>query len=201
MNKKTKPGVESSPDRAKFHAMESFPWFAFGTHIVISRVEGEERTTAGGVVIPESADSEKLTTGIIVAIGPGAWLPYGGFVDPAKDYKLKVGYVVFCEVNVGVPIRVDNRDYWVIQPDDILMVLRQGQGIPLRARLQGRLVEAVAAHKSLGENAGEGVSEDNRPPLVDRSALHKAPEEIREMRQTEEGKSTKTQVLVDGLKK
>ena len=85
--------------------------------VVIKRME-EERTSAGGIVIPDSA-TEKPIRGEIVAIGKGKLLENGDI----RPLDVKVGDKVLFGKYGGTEIKIDNEEYIVMSEDDIMGIL------------------------------------------------------------------------------
>lgn len=85
--------------------------------VVIKRME-EERTSAGGIVIPDSA-TEKPARGTIVAVGNGK-IAENGDVRPLD---VKVGDEVLFGKYSGSELKVDGEDVLVMREDDIMAVV------------------------------------------------------------------------------
>lgn len=85
--------------------------------VVVKRSE-EERTTASGIVIPDSA-TEKPAEGIIQAIGSGKKDDNGKSI--ALD--VKVGDKVLFKSYGGTPVKVDGEELLVMTEDDILAII------------------------------------------------------------------------------
>lgn len=85
--------------------------------VVIKRME-EERLSAGGIVIPDSA-TEKPIRGEIVAVGEGKPLDNG----TVRTLKVKVGDKVLFGKYAGTEVKVDNTEYLVVREDDIFATL------------------------------------------------------------------------------
>lgn len=85
--------------------------------IVVKRSE-VERTTAGGIVIPDSA-GEKPVRGEVVAIGSGKPLENGSVRAP----QLKVGDQVLFGKFSGTEVKIDGNELLVMREDDIMAVL------------------------------------------------------------------------------
>jgi chaperonin GroES len=88
-----------------------------GERIVIKRVESEE-TTAGGIVLPDSA-REKPARGTVIAIGSGKLLDDG---SRAKS-QLKEGDVVLFSSYAGENVEIDDVEYLLMREDDVLAVI------------------------------------------------------------------------------
>ena len=85
--------------------------------VIIKRLE-EERTSPGGIVIPDTA-TEKPIKGEIVAVGEGKALDNGSVRAP----KVKVGDKVLFGKYSGTEVKLDGTDYLVVKEDDIFAVL------------------------------------------------------------------------------
>ncbi len=85
--------------------------------VVVRRME-EERTTPGGIVIPDSA-AEKPSTGEVVAAGNGK-ITESGDVRPLD---VKVGDKVLFGKYSGTEVKVDGEDLLIMREDDILAVV------------------------------------------------------------------------------
>ena len=85
--------------------------------VVIKRME-EEKMSAGGIVIPDTA-TEKPIKGEIVAVGEGKALDNGSLRAP----KVKVGDKVLFGKYSGTEVKLDGSDLLVVKEDDIFAVL------------------------------------------------------------------------------
>ena len=85
--------------------------------IIVERVE-EETTTAGGIIIPDTA-KEKPQKGKIVAVGKGKSTEDGKIL--ALD--VKVGDVVLFGKYAGTDIKIEGNEYLMMREDDILGVI------------------------------------------------------------------------------
>jgi chaperonin GroES len=85
--------------------------------VVIKRVE-EEKLSAGGIVIPDSA-TEKPIKGNVIAVGDGKALDNGTLRAP----KVKVGDQVLFGKYSGTEVKLDGTDYLVVKEDDIFAIL------------------------------------------------------------------------------
>lgn len=84
--------------------------------VVVKRME-EERTSAGGIVIPDSA-TEKPVRGEVLSVGKGK-IAENGDVRPLD---LKVGDQVLFGKYSGTEIKIDGEDVLVMREDDIMGV-------------------------------------------------------------------------------
>lgn len=85
--------------------------------VIVKRVEAE-RTTASGIVIPDSA-GEKPDQGEILAVGPGKRDDAGKTI--AMD--VKVGDRVLFGKYAGQTVKIDGQEVLVMREEDIMGVV------------------------------------------------------------------------------
>ena len=85
--------------------------------VVVKRLE-EERTSAGGIVLPDSA-TEKPSEGEIIAAGNGKLLDSGEI----RALDVKVGDKVLFGKYSGNEVKIEGEDYIVMREDDIMGVI------------------------------------------------------------------------------
>lgn len=85
--------------------------------VIVKRME-EERTTPGGIVIPDSA-AEKPVRGEVVAVGNGKILDNG----EARALDVKAGDKVLFGKYSGTEVKVDGDEVLVMREDDIMAVI------------------------------------------------------------------------------
>ena len=85
--------------------------------VVIRRTE-EERTSPGGIVIPDSA-TEKPIKGEVVAVGNGKVLDSG----ETRPLDLKAGDKVLFGKYSGTEVKVDGEELLVMREDDVMAVI------------------------------------------------------------------------------
>jgi len=85
--------------------------------VIVKRVE-EERTTPGGIVIPDSA-TEKPIKGEVVAVGNGKILEDGS----KRELDVKVGDKVLYGKYSGTEVKVDGEELLVMREDDVMAVI------------------------------------------------------------------------------
>lgn len=85
--------------------------------VIIKRVE-EERTTAAGIVIPDSA-TEKPIRGEVVAVGEGKPNDKG----EKTALSVKTGDIVLFGKYSGTEVKVDGEELLVMREDDIMAVI------------------------------------------------------------------------------
>lgn len=85
--------------------------------VVIRRMD-EERTSAGGIVIPDSA-TEKPSRGEVIAIGTGKVMEDG----KVRLLDVKVGDKVLFGKYSGTEVKIGAEDFLVMREDDIMGVI------------------------------------------------------------------------------
>lgn len=88
-----------------------------GDKVIVKRLEAEE-TTAGGIVLPDSA-REKPQQGRILSVGDGRTL------DDGRNVELQVneGDRVLFASYAGTDVTVDGEDLLIMSESDILAVV------------------------------------------------------------------------------
>jgi chaperonin GroES len=87
--------------------------------VVVRRTE-EERTSPGGIVIPDTA-TEKPIRGEVIAVGNGKILDSGD----VRALDLKVGDQVLFGKYSGTEVKVDGEDLLVMREDDVMAVIEK----------------------------------------------------------------------------
>ena len=85
--------------------------------VVVKRME-EERTSPGGIVIPDNA-TEKPMKGEVLAVGNGRVMDNG----EVRPVTVKVGETVLFGKYSGTEVRLDGDDLVVMREDDIMAVI------------------------------------------------------------------------------
>ena len=85
--------------------------------VIVKRLESE-RTTAAGIVIPDSA-GEKPDQGEVLAVGPGKRDDAGKIIP----MDVKVGDRVLFGKYAGQTVKVDGEELLVMREEDIMGVL------------------------------------------------------------------------------
>ena len=88
---------------------------------VVVKREAEERTSPGGIVIPDTA-SEKPTYGKVIAVGQGKVLENGQVRAP----DVKVGDRVLFGKYSGTEVKVNNEELVVMREEDVMAVVEKG---------------------------------------------------------------------------
>ncbi len=85
--------------------------------VIIRRLE-EERKSAGGIVIPDTA-AEKPIRGEVVAVGPGKIMEDGKI----RPLDVKPGDKVLFGKYSGTEVKVEGEELLVMREDDLMAVL------------------------------------------------------------------------------
>lgn len=85
--------------------------------VVVRRTE-EERTSPGGIVIPDNA-TEKPSQGEVIAVGAGKALDSG----EVRKLAVKKGDKVLFGKYSGSEVKLDSEELVVMREDDILAVI------------------------------------------------------------------------------
>ncbi len=85
--------------------------------VIVKRTE-EEKTSPGGIVIPDSA-TEKPIKGEVIAVGNGKILDNGEI----RKLDLKEGDKILFGKYSGTEVKVDGIEYLVMREDDVVAVI------------------------------------------------------------------------------
>ena len=87
--------------------------------VIVKRLESE-RTSPGGIVIPDSA-AEKPVEGKVVAVGKGKILDDGN----VRALDVKVGDKILFGKYSGTEVKVDGEDLVVMREEDVMAVIEK----------------------------------------------------------------------------
>lgn len=87
--------------------------------VIVKRKE-EERTSPGGIVIPDTA-TEKPIRGEITAVGKGKLLENGD----VRPLDVKVGDSVLFGKYSGTEVKVDSEELLVMREEDIMAIIEE----------------------------------------------------------------------------
>ena len=90
--------------------------------IIVTRLE-EERQTAAGIVIPDTA-AEKPEQGEVVAVGSGRLLQDGTVLP----LQVTPGEKVLFGKYAGQTVKIRDREYLVLKEEDVLGVIESDRG-------------------------------------------------------------------------
>ena len=88
-----------------------------GDRVLIEAIEQKE-VIKGGIVIPDSA-KEKPQEAVVVAVGPGKRDDKGKLIE----VEVKVGDHVLTSKYGGTEIKIDDKEYKILNASDILAIV------------------------------------------------------------------------------
>jgi chaperonin GroES len=83
-----------------------------GKRILAQKIEPEERKTAGGIVLPESAKSEKVVRAKVLELGT------------EEKFSVKKGDEIIVSSFAGTEIEVEEDKLLLVKESDILAVIK-----------------------------------------------------------------------------
>ena len=87
--------------------------------VLVERVKAESKT-AGGIVLPDAA-KEKPQRGKIVSVGEGKLLEDG----TRREVQVKKGDLVLFTSYAGTEIKIDGKEYLIMDESDIMAVIEK----------------------------------------------------------------------------
>ena len=87
--------------------------------IIVKRIEAQ-RTTASGIVIPDTA-AEKPEQGEVIAVGPGRRDDKGELIP----MEVKAGDLVLFGKYAGQTVKVDGEELLVMREDDVMGIVER----------------------------------------------------------------------------
>ena len=88
-----------------------------GQRVLVKRIDAEE-TTAGGIVVPDTA-KEKPQEALVVSLGTGGKDDKGNDIE----FTVKVGDKVLISKYGGTDVKIDGEDMLIISESDILGIV------------------------------------------------------------------------------
>ena len=88
-----------------------------GDRVLVQAIELEEQVK-GGIIIPDSA-KEKPQEAVVIAIGPGKRDEDGKIIP----MEVKVGDTVLTSKYGGTDIKIDDKEYKILNSGDILAIV------------------------------------------------------------------------------
>ena len=98
-----------------------------GDRVVVKRVQ-EETKTAGGIIIPDTAQ-EKPQEGEIVSVGPGGRDEKGDRIVP----EVKAGDRILFGKWSGTEVKIDGQELLIMKESDIMGVLEGAKSVSRKA--------------------------------------------------------------------
>jgi chaperonin GroES len=85
---------------------------------ILVEAKETESKSAGGIVIPDTADKDKPMQGTVLAIGNGKFID--GKIQPLQ---VKVGDQVLFGKYSGTSVKLDDKEYLVMREEDVMGVV------------------------------------------------------------------------------
>jgi chaperonin GroES len=92
---------------------------------MVVKTDDALRTTAAGIVLPESADEKAVITGQVLAVGQGRIMPDGSLAP----LQCRTGDQVHFRKGLGIPLHDEEHG--------IVLVLKEGDALGISPRRQG----------------------------------------------------------------
>ncbi len=89
-----------------------------GDKIIVEILKAEDKTK-GGIILPDTA-KEKPQEAKVIAVGVGKTLASGKIVAP----EVKAGDIIIFGKYSGSEVKVNDKEYLIIEGDDILAVVK-----------------------------------------------------------------------------
>ncbi|MFH1712036.1 MAG: co-chaperone GroES [Patescibacteria group bacterium] len=89
-----------------------------GNNIVLKPLDSE-KTTASGIIIPDTVDKERPEKGEVLAVGPGKVLDSG----QRQPIEVQVGNKVIFKKYAPDEFEIDGQKYLIISSDDVMAVI------------------------------------------------------------------------------
>ena len=83
-----------------------------GNRVLAKSIKEEERKTTGGIVIPESAKSDKVVRAKVIAVGSD------------EKIEVKKGDEIIVSSFAGTEFKLDEEDLLLVKATDILAVIK-----------------------------------------------------------------------------
>jgi chaperonin GroES len=87
--------------------------------VLVQRLENEQ-TTAGGIIIPDTAQ-EKTQMGVVVAAGEGKLMNDGSL----RALKVKKGDNIIFGKYSGTEIKLENKEYLILREEELLGIVEK----------------------------------------------------------------------------
>jgi chaperonin GroES len=86
---------------------------------VVIKPASAEKTSAGGIVIPDSAASEKPMRGVVLTVGSGRVMDDGS----VRNLTVKAGDNVLYGKYAGTEVKLDGEDVMIMREDDVMAII------------------------------------------------------------------------------
>ena len=88
---------------------------------VLIEAEVEQTKTKGGIIIPETAQSNDTKIGIVVSVGNGIYTNDGVKIP----MEVRVGdKVMMPQIGNAQKVKLENKDYYLFREQELLMIIK-----------------------------------------------------------------------------
>jgi chaperonin GroES len=88
---------------------------------VLIEKEVVQTKTAGGIIIPETAQSEDTKIGVVVSVGNGVYTNDGVLIP----MTVKVGdKVMMPQIGTAQIVKLEDKEYYLFREQELLMIIR-----------------------------------------------------------------------------
>jgi len=93
-----------------------------GDRVLLTELDSKkESTTAGGIIIPDSAKSEDVKRAKVESVGPGIYTQSGTLIP----MNVEVGdEVILPPYHQGIEIKIGGNKYTLLRESEILMIVK-----------------------------------------------------------------------------
>lgn len=90
-----------------------------GQRVLLEKEEAQEKKTASGIVLPDSASKEEKNVATVVSLGTGKKLEDGS----REPFDVSIGDKVIYSKYATTETKIDDKKYLIIDEKDILAVV------------------------------------------------------------------------------
>jgi chaperonin GroES len=92
-----------------------------GDRVLLTELQSEASTTAGGIIIPDSAKQEDVKKAKVESVGPGIYTQNGVLIP----MNVNVGdEVIIPPYHQGTEVKIGGNKYLLMRESEILMVIQ-----------------------------------------------------------------------------
>jgi chaperonin GroES len=92
-----------------------------GDRVLLTELEGQAETTAGGIIIPDSVKQEDVKRAKVESIGPGIYTQNGVLIP----MNVNVGdEVIIPPYHQGQEVKIGGKKYLLMRESEILMIVK-----------------------------------------------------------------------------
>jgi chaperonin GroES len=92
-----------------------------GDRVLLTELQSEASTTAGGIIIPDSAKQEDVKKAKVESVGPGIYTQSGVLIP----MNVNVGdEVIIPPYHQGTEVKIGGNKYLLMRESEILMVIQ-----------------------------------------------------------------------------